>query len=86
MKHSLCGIDLIHGRRCFSELPLEYIALELVLYLSNVLKIIPQFKIQIITFFRKSSRGDFVFSADRLVGEEFLLLGIVLFCKMGLSG
>ncbi|NXC68463.1 UPP phosphoribosyltransferase, partial [Anhinga anhinga] len=27
----------------------------------------PQFKIQIITFFRKSSRGDFVFSADRLI-------------------
>lgn len=43
-----------------------------------MLLIIPQFKIEIVTFFRTASRGDFVFSADRLVGEEFLLLGLVL--------
>ncbi|NWV63293.1 UPP phosphoribosyltransferase, partial [Malurus elegans] len=30
-------------------------------------EVIPQLKTLIITFFRKSSRGDFVFSADRLI-------------------
>lgn len=76
MKQNLCGIDLVYGRR--PELPLEYVVLELIGYLSSVLQITPQFKISIITFSRKSSRGDFVFSADRLVGEGFLLLGIAL--------
>ncbi|XP_035744958.1 uracil phosphoribosyltransferase homolog [Egretta garzetta] len=67
VKQNSCGLTFVYGRRFFSDLPLEYIVLELILYLSSVVKIIPKFKIQIITFFRKSSRGDFVFSADRLI-------------------
>lgn len=45
MKQNLCGINFVYGRRLFSELPLEYTVLELIVYLSNVHKITPQFKI-----------------------------------------
>jgi len=78
MKSDLCGIKLESSRKLFYQLSQKYIALEEMPSLSNVLKIIPQFKTEIVPFFRTASRGDFVFSADRLVGEAFLLLGVVL--------